>query len=159
VTGVLVGIDESEGAVRALAWAVEEAALRRTSLTALHVCWSPDSDGIQAAIVSESVVERLREELAAVEQEAQTTMQALVDRVTAQRPGAQPVDVRVLVRAGRPAAELLRAAGEADLVVVGDRGRGGFAHLLLGSVSHQLVHHAPCPVVVVRPPAAGAAAP
>jgi nucleotide-binding universal stress UspA family protein len=51
---------------------------------------------------------------------------------------------------GSPADVLLRAAADADLLVVGSHGRGGFAGLLLGSVSQQCAHHAPCPVVIVR---------
>lgn len=59
------------------------------------------------------------------------------------------VDVQGELIEGRPASALLEAAGDADLLIVGSRGRGGFTGLLLGSVSAQCVHHAPCPVVVV----------
>jgi len=52
---------------------------------------------------------------------------------------------------GHPVNALLRAGGTADLVVVGSRGLGGFASAVLGSVSHAVLHHLPCPVAVVRP--------
>jgi nucleotide-binding universal stress UspA family protein len=76
-------------------------------------------------------------------------------RLLAQRLAGWPekypdVHVDRVVTEGRPAHSVLRAAVDAQLVVVGSRGRGGFAGLLLGSTSHALLHHAPCPVVVVR---------
>jgi Universal stress protein family len=70
------------------------------------------------------------------------------------QPDALAADPSVMVEqyvtSERPAAALLDAAREAALLVVGCRGHGGFAGLLLGSVSQQVIHHAPCPVVVVR---------
>lgn len=61
-------------------------------------------------------------------------------------------DVRVIprLREGNAAQVLLDAAADADLLVVGSRGHGGFAEALLGSVSQHCVHHATCPVVIIR---------
>lgn len=64
---------------------------------------------------------------------------------------AGPDSVTVRTVAGIPAEEILKAAKDADMIVVGSRGVGGFAGLYLGSVGTQLVHHAHCPVVVVPP--------
>ena len=63
---------------------------------------------------------------------------------------AGAADVQAEVLTGQPTAQLLATARPQDLLVVGSRGRGGFAGLLLGSTSTQLVQHAPCPVLVVR---------
>lgn len=73
-------------------------------------------------------------------------------RETAKR--LQPsIEVEAIAAGGQPADALLDQSGDADLVVVGRRGLGGFKSLLLGSVSQQVVHHATCPVVVVQQPA------
>ena len=58
--------------------------------------------------------------------------------------------ITVSVGTGDVAEELVRASQDADMLVVGSRGGGGFARLLMGSVSSQVVHHASCPVVVIR---------
>lgn len=63
--------------------------------------------------------------------------------------GNRPPSVTVEALNGVPTEELLKAAGDADMVVVGSRGAGGFTRLLLGSVSSQIVHHAHCPVVII----------
>ena len=73
----------------------------------------------------------------------------LTDKAVGRMAGPPPA-VTVRVACGSPAIELLGAAHGADLLVVGCRGSGGFAWLMLGSVSSQVAHHAPCPVVVVR---------
>lgn len=66
----------------------------------------------------------------------------------------RPADLRALVRHGHPAKVLIDAGRDAEMLVVGSRGHGGFIGLLLGSVSTFCAVHASCPVVVVHPPAA-----
>ena len=74
-----------------------------------------------------------------------------VERLTAELPSRTPaVDVRTSIAEGSPAKVLIERSKEADLLVVGARGREGFAGMLLGSVSQHIVAHAECPVVVVR---------
>jgi nucleotide-binding universal stress UspA family protein len=70
-----------------------------------------------------------------------------VERVRSDHPA---VNVKTAVIEGPPARVLVDLSADADLLVVGSRGRGGFSELLLGSVSQQCVHHARCPVTVVR---------
>ena len=64
--------------------------------------------------------------------------------------GEAATQVTVDVATGDPAEELIKASHDADMVVVGSRGIGGFASLLMGSVSSKVTHHAACPVVVIR---------
>jgi nucleotide-binding universal stress UspA family protein len=75
-----------------------------------------------------------------------------VAKAAAQLGEAQPLSVTVRAVNGLPAQELIEASRDADLLVVGSRGGGGFARLMMGSVSDQVVRHAHCPVVVVPGP-------
>ncbi|XHM64936.1 universal stress protein [Streptomyces nigra] len=84
---------------------------------------------------------------AALEERARDELTTAVEETLGPRP---PVEVRTEVRYGAPAGVLVDASRDATLLVVGSRGRGGFAGLLLGSVAQHCAQHAACPVVVVR---------
>jgi nucleotide-binding universal stress UspA family protein len=129
---VVVGIDESEDAAHALRWAATEARSRGAALQVVHA-WSLPP--VAAYVVDSAPIAQAAGELV----EAALAEAGLADD--------ERIEARVLP--GAPAAALLEAAQRADLVVVGSRGHGGFTGLLLGSVSHQVAGHAPCPVVVV----------
>ena len=137
---VVVGVDDSPGGRAALRFAAEEAELRKAEL---HIvcAWSlpggHTGHGAYPGPLRDAVVE-----------DARCTLDTLACEVS----GAHP-NVAYVLAVGEPppARALIGASQHADLVVVGSRGRGGFAGLLLGSVSAQVVHHAHCPVVVVRP--------
>jgi len=143
MAGIVVGIDESVHARKSLDWAVAEAAVRNAALTVLTVIpamaspWTgnplavPDADG---AILR-----------------ARQAAQEAVDKSVSQLGASQPSSVTVSAVVGFPAQALIDASCDADLVVLGSRGAGGFASLLLGSVSSQVAHHSSCPVVIVPP--------
>lgn len=129
---VLVGVDGSEPAELAVGYAADEAARRGDGLVLLHV-GPPDRASADEATETQAT------ELLATAEAA----------VRGSHPGLA-VEARVL-RAPKAEQALVEASGDAALVVVGSRGRGGFAGLLLGSVSQALVQHAHCPVLVARP--------
>lgn len=138
---VVVGIDGSPTSEQAIAAAFEEASLRGVPLVAVHA-WSDvtyeDFSGIVRIMPQwESVVEG-EERL-------------LAQRLAGWQEKYPDVEIRRELRRDRPRQALLDASENAQLVVVGSRGRGGFTGLLLGSTSQALVHHAGCPVLVVRP--------
>jgi nucleotide-binding universal stress UspA family protein len=139
--GITVGIDGSAHSSRALEWAIKEAAVRHTPVTVLTVHLVPASGWTGNPITlpaDESDVEKARQ-----------AAEELVVKAISQLGDAQPPSVTVRAISGFPAQELIEASRTADLLVVGSRGAGGFARLLVGSVSSQVVHHAHCPVVVV----------
>jgi nucleotide-binding universal stress UspA family protein len=131
VRRVLVGFDGSDSAQDALTWAVETARLHGATVTALCVA----TPALDAWIARRT---------GAPEGRAGTEDLGWALQRSVEAP------VRVSVRHGRPAEELVAAAEDADLLVVGARGLGGARALLLGSVSRACLHHAPAAVAVVR---------
>ncbi len=131
---VVVGVDGSEAAAAALRWAAEEARLRGAALQVVHAWEVPYPAELAFAGGTYAAMEQAAHEVVA---------EALADAGLI----ADEVDHQVVQ--STPSRALLEAAADATLVVVGSRGRGGFAGLLLGSVSHQVSQHAGCPVVVV----------
>ena len=136
---VVVGVDGSVRADGALEFALEEAALRGASLRIVCASEIPPSVAVGGVYTPET--------FEAFPEEAQTIVSKALARAAELQPSV-PCEGKVVE--GQPAAVLLEEAEHADMIVVGSRGRGGFANLLLGSVTQQVVHHAPCPVVVVR---------
>ena len=143
MAGIVVGIDGSRDAHRALDWAMKEAAIRHLPLTVLTVHEVAASGWTGNPIIlagDEAKVEKIRK-----------AAEDMVAKAAAQLGEPQPPWVTVRVVSGFVSEELIKASRDADLMVVGSRGAGGFTRLTMGSVSDQVVHHAHSPVVVVPP--------
>jgi nucleotide-binding universal stress UspA family protein len=140
--GITVGVDGSGHSQQALKWAVREAAIRQAPLTVVAVHQVASNHWTGNPIVTEQ--DRPEEEK--IRKSAEEAVQQAVGELT----DAKPPSVTVNASSGLPGRELIDASRDADLVVVGSRGAGGFARLMMGSVSNQVVNHAECPVVVVR---------
>jgi nucleotide-binding universal stress UspA family protein len=138
--GILVGVDGSAHSKDALEWAAKEAALRHTSLTVLTVrqavadVWGSTSH-YQG---DESLTDKAR-----------VAAQAETDSVLSTLGDGRPESVAVKATQGIPAEEILNEGADADMIVLGSRGGGGFARLLLGSVSSTVVEHAKVPVMIL----------
>jgi nucleotide-binding universal stress UspA family protein len=137
---ILAGVDGSPGSRRALAWAVEEAAFRGSVVEAATVWQSPyDLTRDFSFPVNEN---RLAEE----------AVERLAEAVAEASSGRPAVEIETVVLEGDPAEILCRRAAGVDLLVVGARGHGTLAGLLVGSVSSKCAHHSPRPVAVVPAP-------
>ena len=139
---IVIGVDGSECSRAALAFAAEEAALRSSVLRVVSAWEVPPAvyAGGLAPVLDQGTLDGLRE-----------NAQSVVDEAVAEAVRLQPsVHCEGATLEGQAAEVLLREAEGATLIVVGNRGRGGFASLMLGSVSQQIVHHAPCPVLIIR---------
>jgi nucleotide-binding universal stress UspA family protein len=154
---IVVGVDGSPGSDAALRWALDEARLRGSKLRVVHAYEEPQvplSDvGLGAAgipappVAGRDDVERLR---ASAEEQARSVIESALRRVVGE--GAERPEIERAARAGSAAQTLIDSGRDAELLVLGSRGRGGFLGLLLGSVSQQCAHHPPCPVVILPPP-------
>jgi nucleotide-binding universal stress UspA family protein len=163
---IVVGVDASPGAKRALAWAAAEARLRQAVLQVVNAyhaeelaapLYFPSQHALPGTPVGSAgepsqrdlnVTLRDRAEFEqAFRGRAEQLLDALLRELEETVSGVQVQ--RTVVEDRRPAEALVELSADADLLVVGTRGRGGFSELLLGSVSHAAVLHATCPVVVV----------
>jgi nucleotide-binding universal stress UspA family protein len=145
---IVVGVDRSEGAKAALRFALDEARLRHVPLHVVHA-WQFDYIGVGGFEGSLPVTGGdLNDYRRAAEADLASALNDVVGDV-------DDVDIKRSVIQGTASAVLVDESRGADMLVVGSRGHGGFAQLLLGSVSQQCAHHAECPVVIVRPPAPG----
>jgi len=131
---IVVGIDGSPESLKATAWAAEQARATGGTLELLIVWARPMSYGLPLVVGGYNP-----------EQEAQDVVDKAASGIELPAPR-----LRTSVVNGASAMVLVERSRTADLLVVGSRGHGGFAELLLGSVSDHCVHHASCPVVVVR---------
>jgi nucleotide-binding universal stress UspA family protein len=136
---IVVGVDGSQTSRLALQWAMRQAKLTGATVDAILAWEMPPTYGMPPVAV-------LPDDL---EDAAKRVVTDAVSQVADAHPG---VSVHGRTMQGNAAAVLIRAAEDADLLVVGNRGHGGFVGALLGSVSQHCVHHATCPVVVIRSP-------
>jgi len=139
--GIIVGVDGSDNSRRALGWAMHEAVQHHLPLEVMTVEPGPvrPVTGIYWGVRPGN---SFNPEL------AQQALQKFVDSVASEIDGTVP-EITLSVARGEVAEELIKASRDADILVVGSRGSGGFSRLLLGSTSSQVTHHAACPVVVV----------
>jgi nucleotide-binding universal stress UspA family protein len=139
---IVVGVDGSDPSRKAIHWAVREARLRGAKLVAVHA-WSyyPSlpSDSLDPMLVTPDFN-------ATLGRDAERFVQQEVEKISGDAGG---IEIEAQAVEGPAASVLVDVAKDADLLVLGTRGHGGFTGLLLGSVSQQVSHHAPCPLVLV----------
>jgi nucleotide-binding universal stress UspA family protein len=133
---IIVGVDGSNDSINAYRWALDEAKIRNAEVTALFA-WELPMIGIPGAFD--------RDEL---EQEGMRFLNAQLDG----QQNGNGVTVHRVVAQGDPSTSLIEACKRTDaqMLVLGSRGRGGFGGLLLGSVGQECASHAPCPVLICR---------
>ena len=130
---IVVGVDGSPASIRALKWALDQAVLTGAAVEAINAWQYPQVPGGQVSAMGFNF-------LANAEQILKNAVESV---------GASTESVTTRTVLGHPVQVLVDASGGADLLVVGSRGHGGFAGMLLGSVSGQVATYAQCPTVIV----------
>jgi nucleotide-binding universal stress UspA family protein len=142
MSGIIVGVDGSGHSQRGLEWAMREAAIRHVPLTVLTVHEAVRGYYSGVAVYPDDPART---------EEARTAAQAQTDKVLAGLDELRPDSVTVKAVHGFPVEELINAGKDADMIVLGSRGAGGFTRLMMGSVAGQVAQHAPCPVLLIPP--------
>jgi nucleotide-binding universal stress UspA family protein len=143
---IVVGVDGSAGSRAALRWAASEAQLRGSTLQAVYVyehspSWQMYGYSAEIAAIPVSAMPD--------DEHSRELAQSMVDHLVGEL-GDLDIEIEAIAHEDRrPAHALVERSRHAELLVIGSRGRGGFAGLVLGSVSQQCVQHASCPVVVM----------
>jgi nucleotide-binding universal stress UspA family protein len=136
--GVVVGVDGSEEATQAVAFAAAEADREGRELTVVYAIWEPDK-WVDSGALTQTLTQR-------IEDEEQMVLSETVSGLREDYPDL--VVHKILDTRREPAEALVKAAAGAQLLVVGSRGRGGFKRLLLGSTAHAVLTQLPCPTVI-----------
>jgi nucleotide-binding universal stress UspA family protein len=154
---IVVGVDGSPGGDTALRWALTEARLRKSKVRVIHAYQPPrvplpdaGTGGLGLAppvVFTQDDADRLAE---AAQAEGEGVLESALQRVGKEATDGVEIEREPVV--GAPAQTLIEAGRDAELLVLGSRGHGGFVGLLLGSVSHQVAQHPPCPVVILPSP-------
>jgi len=149
IATIVVGIDGSPASRDALVYALRDAGRRHARLRVVAAAPVPQLWG--TAVGLGMYGRGLPPTTAEIVADVRAAAQRMIDEVSAAHPETAAVPIDLVTAAGSPAEVLLSAARDADLLVLGHRGRGGITSALLGSVGLQCVLHATCPVTVVRP--------
>jgi nucleotide-binding universal stress UspA family protein len=157
VTRIVAGVDGSPNSARALRRAVEEAALRDGSVEAVYAFPAPHRS-VADELVRMPIglggplsggVSPGHDEVRAAQDRADSHLDHFIHQALEGVEGPRPEPVAV--PSDHPAETLIDQSRGADLLVIGTRGHGGFTGMLLGSVAHQAIQHAKCPVLILPP--------
>jgi nucleotide-binding universal stress UspA family protein len=156
---IVVGVDTSQGSTNALHWAYAEARARKLPIHAVlawefHAPWVDPGLGCMFPLGYQPALEAAQDAFAKAAAAVAELLDTAIGRAEASDPdrATDPIAITQEAVEGHPAHVLLASVGQGDILVVGSHGHGGFIGAMLGSISHYVVSHSQCPVVVVPAP-------